>query len=149
MQLVEYRLQNLEIKSPTDGIVIAGDLKKAVGSPLKIGQTMFEIGPLDEMIVEVALPERDVLYVTEGMEVRFRMDAAPHERRTGRIDRIFPRSEIRDDESVYIAEVRLDNRNGLFRQGMKGSAKIISAPHPLGWNLFHKAWDSLAMTIGW
>ncbi len=148
MQLIRHRLENLDVKSPIAGIVIAGDLKKSEGAPLAIGQTMFEIGPLDEMIVEVAIPEREILHVREGMEVRIRLDAAQHKTETGSVVRISPRSETRDNESVYIAEVKLENRDQVFRPGMKGTAKIISDPHPLGWNLFHKAWESFAMMVG-
>ncbi|NND99606.1 MAG: HlyD family efflux transporter periplasmic adaptor subunit [Pirellulaceae bacterium] len=148
IQLIQHRLDNLEIKSPVDGVVIVGDLKKAEGVPLTIGQTMFEIGPLDEMIVEVAVPESEILYVKEGMEVGIRLDADQSDKKTGSIIRIAPRSETRDNQSVYIAEVAMDNADGTLRPGMKGSAKVIGDPNPLGWNLFHKAWESFAMMVG-
>ena len=64
------RWVDLILSHRPDGIVITGDLRKTEGTPLKIGQTMFEIGPLDEMIVEVAVPERDVLHVEPGMDVQ-------------------------------------------------------------------------------
>jgi multidrug resistance efflux pump len=149
IQLVNNRLENLEIRSPLDGIVIAGDLKKTEGAPLSVGQTMFEISPLDKMIVEVEIPERDVLHVEVGQELVFRVDAYPGREWSGTIARIFPRAELRDHESVYIAEVNLDNRSGELRPGMKGRAKVIGARHALGWNLFHKPYESLCMLIGW
>ena len=149
MQLIQHRLENLDVKSPIDGVVIAGDLKKSEGTPLSIGQAMFEIGPLEEMIVEVAIPERDIMYVNDGMTVEIRLDAAPGESINGPIVRIAPRSEIRDNENVYIADVELSDRESILRPGMKGTAKVISDPHPLGWNLLHKPWESLAMLIGW
>jgi RND family efflux transporter MFP subunit len=148
MKLIRHRLENLEIKSPINGIVIAGDLKKSEGAPLTIGQAMFEIGPLDQMIVEVAIPEREILYAGDQMEVEIRLDAAQHQTVTGTIARISPRSETRDNQSVYVAEVKLDNHDGTLRPGMKGSVKIISDPHPLGWNLLHRAWESFAMLVG-
>lgn len=126
MQLINHRLQNLEIKSPIDGVVIAGDMKTAEGAPLTIGQTVFEIGPLDEMVVEIAVPERDILHVKHGMDVRLRLDADMQTTESGSITRLFPRSETRDAESVYIAEVLLPNRDGRLHPGMKGTAKIIA-----------------------
>ena len=110
MQLLRHRLQNLEVKSPVDGVVIAGDLKKAEGVPLAIGQTLFEIAPLDQMIVEVAVPESDILYVATGMPVEVRLDADQSELKTGAIKRITPRSETRGNENVFIAEVALRQR---------------------------------------
>jgi RND family efflux transporter MFP subunit len=148
MQLLQHRLDNLEVKSPISGVVITGDLKRSEGAPLTIGQTMFEIGPLDEMIVEVAVPEREILYVKQGMQVHIRLDADQSQTQTGTVVRISPRSETRENESVYIAEVHIDNMAGLYRPGMKGTARVVGEPHALGWNLFHKAWESFAMWIG-
>ena len=53
------------------------------------------------------------------------------------------------NETVFIADVILDNRESLLRPGMNGEAKVIGKNHPWGWNLFHKAWDSIALTMGW
>ena len=149
IQLVNNRLERLEIRSPLDGIVIAGDLKKTEGAPLSVGQSMFEISPLDKMIVEVEIPEREVLHIEVGQEVVFRVDAYPGRKWPGTISKIFPRAEMRDHESVYIAETNLDNHSGELRPGMMGQAKVISARHALGWNLFHKPYESLCMFVGW
>ena len=66
MQLLQNRLENLEVRSPLAGIVISGDLKKTEGAPLSVGQVMFEVSPLDRMIVEVEIPEREILHVEAG-----------------------------------------------------------------------------------
>ena len=148
MELLRHRLENLAVKTPIKGIVIAGDLEKSEGVPLKIGQTIFEIGPLDEMFVEVAIPERDIMYARDQMPVEITLDSEMRQNIASRVERISPRAEMRDGESVYIAEVRLDNEHGRFRPGMKGTAKIASERRRLGWILFHKAWESFAMMIG-
>ncbi len=44
LQLLRHREENLEIRSPIDGIVASGDLERAEGVPLKVGQTLFEVG---------------------------------------------------------------------------------------------------------
>ena len=69
IRLISNRLNRLEVRSPLDGIVLVGDLKKTEGAPLTVGQAMFEIAPLDRMIVEVEIPEREILHVEEGREV--------------------------------------------------------------------------------
>ncbi len=148
MDLLRHRLENLDIKSPIDGVVIEGDLKKAEGIPLTIGQTLFEIGPLNQMIVELSVPEREILHVEPGMSVEVTLDADQSNTEVGTLLRITPRSEIRGNESVYVAELALSNDDGKYRPGMKGSAMISGHRHPLGWNWFHHAWESLAVWIG-
>ena len=60
------QLSRLEIRSPYDGIVISGDLDKAQGATMEIGQTLFEVAPLDDMLAEVAIPESEIQYVGDN-----------------------------------------------------------------------------------
>ena len=149
MDLIRDRLKNLEVRSPLTGIVISGDLRKAEGAPLAIGQTLFQIAPLDCMVVEVDIPEREIQYVRQGQLLEFRMDAYPQKTWVGEIARIFPKTEIRDIHSVYVAEVELDNQASELRPGMKGQAKIRGDRHAFGWNIFHKPYESFCMFVGW
>jgi len=149
MDLLKNRADNLEIKSPIDGIVISGDQQRAEGAPLTVGQSLFEIAPLDNMIVEVAVPENEINYVETGLDVTIRLDAFPRRTWTGTIRSLHPRSEIRDDENVFVAEVHLHNPGDLLRPGMNGRAKIVSGRRPLAWNLFHKPWEYMLTTLGW
>ncbi len=149
VKLLEHRGENVEIRSPLDGIVISGDLKKAEGVPLTVGQTLFEIAPLDRMIVEIAVPEEDVRHVRTGQTVDIVLDAFPRERFQGSLARIHPRSEVKESEHVFIAEFELDNPLQLLRPGMGGSAKIVTHRHPLVWNLFHKPWEKALYWMGW
>ena len=147
--LMEYRRDNLEIRSPIAGVVVSGDLKQSEGMPMSRGETLFEIAPLSEMVVEIAVPEDDVAHVGEGRHVDFYVHALPNLAMNGTIARLHPRAELRNHDNVYIAEVRVNNPNNVLRPGMRGRAKICSDRHPLGWNLFHKAYFALRRTVGW
>jgi multidrug efflux pump subunit AcrA (membrane-fusion protein) len=147
-QVLERRIGNLEVKSPIEGIVVSGDLERAEGMPLDKGQTLFEIAPLAEMVVEVAVPEHDIPYVVAGQQAALRLEAYPGRQWIGEIARIHPRAEIRDDRNVFVAEFNLQNQSGVLRPGMKGRAKITGPPRPLGWNLFHRPYEKLLQAWG-
>ena len=149
MEWLNNRADNLEIKSPIRGVVISGELDRTEGAPLLVGQSLFEIAPLEQMVVEVGVPESDIAHVGVGMKVTLVLDAYPSRQWKGTVKTIHPRAEIKNDQTVFIADVILDNREGLLRPGMNGDAKIIGKNHPWGWNLFHKVWDSVALTMGW
>jgi RND family efflux transporter MFP subunit len=149
IRLLKNRSDHLEIKSPVAGVVISGDLKNVEGAPLSAGQGLFEIAPLDEMIVEIAVPEEEISHVETGMHVVVYVDAYAGERWEGNIATIFPQSQLRDAQSVFLAELRLDNSRGILRPGMSGQAKITGPTRPLVWNLFHKPYESLAWWLGW
>lgn len=147
-RLLDHRLQHLDIKSPIDGVVISGDLQRSEGIPLTVGQTLYEIAPLDRMVAELAIEDDEISHVSIGQQVSLWIDALPGCRFTGTVTSIHPRSEIRDDRNVFVGEVLLENADGALRPGMKGHAKITSEPHALGWTLFHKPWEYL-QTWSW
>ena len=112
-----------------------------------MGETLLEVGPMEEMIVELEVLDEDISHVELKQHVKYRLDALPWSKLDGTIDLVHPQSETREAANVFIAEVNLQNENERLRPGMRGQAKICGAYHPLGWNLFHKAWDSFASWI--
>jgi len=149
MQLLEHRIRHLEIKSPIDGVVISGDLAKAEGAPLTMGQSLFEIAPLGEMLVEVAVTEDQIQYVVTGQEVVLRLDAYAGSKWTANISKIHPRAEIRDDRNGFVAESVLHDSDDVLRPGMKGRAKLTGPRRTLAWRLFHRPCEKLAQMWGW
>jgi RND family efflux transporter MFP subunit len=149
LQLLDHHSANLEIRSPVDGVVASGDLDRAEGAPLTIGQTLFEIAPLEKMIIEVSVEDDEISNITKGQKVQVRLDAFPGEVWEAVVTKVHPRSEIRDEQNVFIAEVELDNTAGNLRPGMKGRAKIVTPTRTLGWILFHKPWEFAAKKLTW
>jgi len=148
-RLLTHRSENLEIRSPIDGLVVSGDLKKSVGVPLSSGDRMFEIAPLDRILVEVAIPEADIRHTAVDQEVEVWLDAFPSEPWEGQVKRIHPRSEIREQEHVFIAEIELENERDRLRPGMRGTARVSTGLRPAGWILLHRPWEALLMKLGW
>ncbi len=149
IELTKDKLKNLIIRSPIDGIVVSGDLEDAEGAPVDVGQTLFEIAPLDRMLVEVEVEEAEVCYAKPGQKVDVLFDAFPFDKFEGKVLRIHPRTEIREDRSIFVAEVELENSNGQLRPGMKGRCRVQSDWHPLGWNLFHRSFENVRGWLVW
>ncbi|MCH7726434.1 MAG: efflux RND transporter periplasmic adaptor subunit [Planctomycetes bacterium] len=149
LQLLDHRAENLEIKSPVDGIVVSGDLERAQGAPLSIGQTLFEIAPLESMIVEMSVPDDEISYIAVGQTIDVRLDAFPGQTWETVAARVQPRSEIRGEANVFIAEAELNNADGRLQPGMKGRAKLKTGKRPLGWILFHKPWEYVTKKLRW
>ena len=76
-QLLQRRLANLEIKSPVDGIVVAGDLQRSEGVPVSVGQVLYEVAPLGRMTAEAAIGDEEISAVSAGMSVTLRLDSQP------------------------------------------------------------------------
>ena len=143
------QLQRLEIRSPYDGIVVSGDLDKAQGATMEIGQTLFEVAPLDNMLAEVAIPESEIQYIKDNNSVAIKLNAFPYRTFYGEINSVNPGAELLNDDSVFVADVKVEDDESVIRPGMKGSAKVKTSWSPLGWNLFHNAWESVRCWTVW
>ena len=140
IKLLKHRERNLDITSPISGVILKGDLEDAEGAPVRRGQALFEIAPLDRVKLELSISEENLPSVDAGMPVTARLDGLQAQTVKGTIEKIYPRSEIRDGKNVFVAEVTLENPDNLLRPGMSGRAKVASHIRPLGWIWFHKAW---------
>ncbi|HJN09712.1 MAG TPA: efflux RND transporter periplasmic adaptor subunit [Pirellulaceae bacterium] len=149
IQLLEHRADNLDIRSPIAGVITSGDLQRAQGAPLTLGQSLFEVAPLDAMVVEIAIPQDDICFVKKTLSVDVQLDSLSGDTWQLTIDRVQPRAEIRDQQSVFIGTALLENQDGRLRPGMEGKARVLCPKRPVGWLLFHKPWEALRMWSGW
>jgi multidrug efflux pump subunit AcrA (membrane-fusion protein) len=148
-RMLELRAATLELKSPLQGIVVTGDLKDRVGAPLKTGTVLYEIAPLDEMLVEVRIPEREIAYVHIGLPVHLEFSALPFRTLSATIEEIHPRAELIDQEYVFVAKMRLANSQHDLRPGMSGEARIFGQRLPWAWNWIRRPLAALASLLRW
>ena len=148
IELLEQRSNHLEIRSPIHGVIVRGDLKDALGVPVTIGQTLFEVAPLGQMVAEIAIADAEIGHVPKGSAVTLWLDAEPGRERTLSLQRIHPAAEVLDAENVFVGEASLDNSDHALRPGMAGRATVWGPRRPLGWVLFHKPWYKLRNMLG-
>lgn len=143
IELLEFRQRNLEVRSPISGLVLQGDLERSEGAPLRVGDPLFEVGPLDQLVAEIAVDAVDVPYIRMGAKVELKFESFAARVSEGEVSRIAPKSEWRDDRNVFLCEVELPNPDESLRVGMKGKAKIAGPRRPLIWIWGRDAWLAL------
>ncbi|MCR9202531.1 MAG: HlyD family efflux transporter periplasmic adaptor subunit [Planctomycetaceae bacterium] len=149
-QLIQHRLNSLEIRSPITGVVLSGSVDRRENVPVRTGELLFEVAPVDRLRFEVAIPASEAACAAEGQTVHMRIDGQADQVLEGTIARIRPRSEIVDSRNVFVAEVELNNLEQMsLRPGMQGAARVVTSPRPLGWNWFHRAWEYVVKNILW
>ena len=149
IDILTRRLQSLEIRSPIDGVIVSGDMERATGASVSLGDELFEVASLKEMVAEFAVPESDILRIEEGMEATIQWDAMSGTTSSAKIDQIHLRSEMRDGESVFVAQANARNADGQLRPGMSGTARIWAGRRSLGWLLFSRPITALRQATGW
>ncbi len=84
----EWSLSKTTIRAPFAGRIT--DRMIQVGQHLRPGDELFQITDFDPLIARIYLPERDVIGLQEGREVRIGLNADSSIRYTGRIRQISP-----------------------------------------------------------
>jgi multidrug resistance efflux pump len=148
-QQLESHRERLQIRSPIRGVVLSGELERAEGASLTTGQSLMEIAPLDELLVEIEVPDDQLRFVNTGSSVSLKLDAFPGRKWRGEVERVRPMGEIRDQANVFIAEISLANDAESLRPGMKGRAKVSGPIRPVAWILFHRPYEAVMRWLGW
>ncbi len=144
--LVEEQLGRTDVVAPFDGVVLSGDLDRALGSPVELGQVLFEIAPLDGYRTIVEVDGRDIADAAVGQTGRLALSALPGRRLPLVIERITPVSTTRDGRSYFRVEAALEAAGEDLRPGMEGIAKIDAGRRRLLWIWTHETLDWLRLS---
>jgi len=145
--LVEELLERTQVVAPFDGIVLRGDLDRALGSPVEQGAVLFEIAPLDGYRIIVQVDERDIADVAAGQTGRLMLSALPDHSLPLLVERITPVSTVVDGRNHFRAEAVLQEPLDALRPGMEGVAKIDAGRRRLIWIWTHELLDWLRLAV--
>ena len=145
----EKKLTDLQIKSPVDGIVVRGDWFGNDNMSVTLGQSMFEIAPLETMTAEIHLTAHDLPLTKVGNATRLVVDSVADKVWTGKVARIEPRGEVINDKVVFIAEFDVENFDHKLMPGMKAAVRLSNGYRSIGWILFHQPYCTIRNWLCW
>ncbi|NLW50783.1 MAG: HlyD family efflux transporter periplasmic adaptor subunit [Candidatus Brocadiaceae bacterium] len=149
IDLLESYLARVELRAEFAGIVTAGDLTHSVGRPVKQGEQLIEVAPLEEMVLEVQVSQGDVHYLSRGQAGRFTTKAKPDQAIEFTVGNVRPMPEVRGGASVYVAEALVRNDDGWLRPGMEGAAKVRVDRRNVTWVWTRKLLNWVRMRLWW
>lgn len=122
VERIDDQLSKHTIKAPFDGWVIERFTEK--GQWVSRGGLIARIAQLDQVEVEVQVPELSIVGLERGVDVRLEFDAAPHQTWIGRVERIVPQADVRSRS--FPVQILLANRvvdgDPVLRGGMLARA---------------------------
>ena len=150
LDLVRYRLDNAVIKATFDGVVVEGDLRERIASPVKQGDALFKVARIDTLYAEAEVSERDVQEILGKSKGEIAFVTQPKIKYPVTMQMVQPAAVTKKDGNVFI--VRLNPDNGpvqWWRPGMTGLCKISTEKRTLFWILTHRTVDFLRMKLWW
>ncbi len=151
LKLLDEQIARAQIVAPFDGIVVSGDLSQALGSPVAVGDTLFELAPLDRYRLMLQVNERDIDQVAPGQEGALILNSLPHEKFAFTVTKITPVSEAEEGNSFFLVEADLANISERLRPRMEGFGKITVGENKLIWIWTHEliVWFRLWIWTWW
>lgn len=146
---LNHLVDRSRVTSPIEGIVVMGDWKSREGVPLEMGETLFEVAPLDAMRVRMEVAQTDYELLANDMSAKIRLLAAGQNDYATAIDWIHPRAERLRDDHLFVAEATVANHEGVLRPGMRGTATVMAGTRSLGWVLMRGPIRWMRETFVW
>mgnify|MGYP006269764471 FL=1 len=143
LALVEDRLAQLEVVSPIDGIVLDGELDRAVGAAVERGDVLFELAPATRLLALVHVPMLDLALFDPAEGGVLHLDGRAGPPLTLAFDRVRPRAEVRDGENGLVAEAVVAAEAGELRPGQRGATILPAGRATLAEVLFRRPYARL------
>jgi biotin carboxyl carrier protein len=124
IDLLNYLIEQGKVMSPISGKVVIGDLKRQIGAPVKKGDVLFEVTPLELLRAELLVPEDQIFEIAVEQEGYLATVSYPGERIKFVVERINPMAEVVNNRNVFKVRVRLMETKDWMRPGMEGVAKV-------------------------
>lgn len=149
-ELIQYRRSQSNIVAPFDGVVVEGDLRKRIGSPVKQGDVLIRIARTDRLYVECHVNERDIRELQAGVGGQIAFASAPKHEFNVRINRIEPAAQVKETGNIFLVRCGVEGaREPWWRPGMSGVAKLEAGRRTLLWVITHRTVDFLRMHLWW
>jgi putative peptide zinc metalloprotease protein len=145
------KLAKLDVRSPIAGTVLSARLKDKIGSYLREGDLVAEVGDTSQMRARVYIPEYELRYLHPGAEVHLRT-GSEFLGLKGKVISISPAAEeavagvqlVGEYKGLrpppyYVVDTLVPNPTGTLSAGMTGDAKIFSTRK----SLLYFAWREI------
>lgn len=150
LEMIRYRLSQTEIIAPFDGVIVEGDLRERVGSPVKQGEVLLKLARLEPLYVEGKIDETNVHLIEEGKAGEIAFASRPDLKFPIHVERIEPLALPEEGGNVFVVRCRVEGAPpDWWRPGMSGLCKIETERRSFLWILTRKTVDFLRMKLWW
>lgn len=133
IDLLDYMIGQATLISPLTGTLVEGDLKRQIGAPVKTGDVLFEVTPLDSLRAVLHVPEDQITDVSVGQGGYLASASYPAHRVRFVVEQVNPIAEVVKQENVFKVRAQLSEIPPWMRPGMEGVAKIHIGKRSFAW----------------
>ncbi len=147
VELIEKKLSRTRLLAPYDGVVVSGDLRQLVGTPIEMGKVLFETAPLDTFRVILQIDEREIGYLTSGQRGSLLLSGIPGEHFNFTVNQITPVAVAQDGRNFFRVEAKINGDVARLRPGMEGVGKVSVGRYRMIWIWTHSLTEWFTITF--
>jgi multidrug resistance efflux pump len=142
---IDDRLARARLRAPFDGVVVEGDLSQRIAAPVRRGEVLFEVAPLDAYRIHVKVGESDIDEIVPGQQGRLVLSALPDESFAFTVEKVTAVASAEEGRNTFRVEARMHESDPRLRPGVEGVAKLEVGRRRLLWIWGHDALDWLRL----
>jgi multidrug efflux pump subunit AcrA (membrane-fusion protein) len=146
-KLIQFQLEQAVIRAPMDGVILTGDLEEKQGAKVERGKTLFEIGQLEQLKVEIRVNERDVQLIEVGRAGEVATRSQPDDKFPFTVERIVQMGEVKEGANTFRVYGTLHNVESGWLPRMVGEARIEVGKRSWGWIWTHRLVDWVRLQL--
>jgi hypothetical protein len=143
--LNQDRLARATLVAPFDGVVVSGDLRQLLDTPVEQGKLLFQVAPLESYRAILQIDERDISELSTNQSGALMLSGLPGQLFPFVVQQITPVSTTQDGLNYFRVEAHLSGSTDHLRPGMEGVGKIEVGRRRLLWIWTHSLFDWLRM----
>jgi len=125
------RLQDTQLESPIDGIILQKNVEEgqiiASGiSAVSGGTAIASVADMSEVLVRASVDEVDIGQVKAGQKATVIAESYPDREFQGVVARVHPQAKVDQNVTTFDVTIDVDNSDGLLMAGMNASVEIIA-----------------------
>ena len=124
---LQDQLKSLNVISPIAGVITTHKLREKIGANVKKGDLIAAVNAVRTVLIEIAVPEKEIADVKIGHKVVIKARAFPRTTFEGQVMAVAPIVSKESDwqpERTVLVTTELDNKAGLLKPEMTGNAKV-------------------------
>ena len=148
---IESRLEQAQIVSSFDGIVVEGERQMLLGRPTRQGDALYRLARLEGMYLRIDIPQESVHFISPGETGEFVFLSRPGEALPIEVSRIVPMARVEPGQGAFFEVIAepLVASSEWWRPGMEGVARIDQGRRSVIWVLGHRLINRLRVWLWW
>lgn len=145
---IERNLQLAEIRAPSNGVILSGELDKRIGESVPMGELLFRFASTDKWKIVIESPEFATSLIDVGQIGTCAAVARPNVTLPVAVNHMQTSAEVREGKNVFLSEAEVSGvAPDWLRSGMQATTRINVGRHPIWWVWIHRFVDQARLKL--